>query len=123
MKPLTGVFKALSDPHRQKILKLLARQEMGVCEIMHFVGLSQPAVSHHLKIMKQANLITSEKEGKIVFYSLNKEGLRDFFNQLNCFLHELSFFSNCEPKPSPLRQNPSYCNILGYKTKVCEEEA
>lgn len=118
---MIDVLKALSDSHRQNILKLLARQEMGVCEIMHVIGLSQPAVSHHLKVLKQANLVITDKQGKLVFYTLNREGLRHFFDQFNCFLHELSFFSGCNPKPSQLRQNPNLCEILGFSKSICEE--
>lgn len=122
MKEAMGnVFKALADPHRQNILKLLSEQEMGVCEIIHVIGLSQPAVSHHLKTLKQANLVATDKQGKNVFYSLNKEGLKDFFDQFNCFLHDLALFSDCDPKPSRLRQNPSLCEVLGYSKTVCEE--
>ncbi|NPV73613.1 MAG: winged helix-turn-helix transcriptional regulator [Pelotomaculum sp.] len=119
---MTDVLKALSDPHRQSILKMLAHQEMGACEIIHSIGLSQPAVSHHLKILRQARLITSQKQGKMVFYSLNKSGLKNFFNQINCFLHELSCFNDAMPKPSQLRQNPDLCESLGFKAEVCEKE-
>lgn len=115
-------LKALGDPHRQNILRLLACQEMGACEIIHAIGLSQPAISHHLKILKQAKLISSQKEGKTVFYTLDKDGLKGFLDQISSFLKELSCFSGSPPKPSPLRQNPNLCTELGYSTEVCEEE-
>ncbi len=118
---MSNVLKALSDPHRQNILKLLSEQEMGVCEIINVIGLSQPAVSHHLKTLKQANLVATDKQGKIVFYSLNKDGLKDFFNQFNCFLQDLALFSDGDPKPSQLRQNPNLCELLGFSKNVCEE--
>ena len=119
---MIDVLKALGDKHRQDILKLLAHQEMGVCEIMHSIGLSQPAVSHHLKILKQAGLVCTEKEGKMVFYTVDKKGLQNFFNLVNCFLHELSCFSGCTPAQSPLRQNPNLCETLGYEKSVCEKD-
>jgi len=115
-------LKALGDPHRQNILKLLACQEMGACEIIHAIGLSQPAIAHHLKILKQAKLINSKKEGKNVFYTLNKDGFKVFLNQMNHFLEELSCFSCSTPKPSLLRQNPNLCIELGYEPEVCETE-
>ncbi|KUK83262.1 MAG: putative transcriptional regulator [Pelotomaculum thermopropionicum] len=115
-------LKALGDSHRQYILRLLACQEMAACEIIHAIGLSQPAISHHLKILKKAKLIKSQKKGKIVFYTLDKDGLKGFLDQINCFLKELSCFSNYLPKPSPLRQNPDFCTEFGYKTEVCEKE-
>lgn len=115
-------LKALGDPHRKSILRLLSRQEMGACEIIHAIGLSQPAISYHLKILIQANLIRSQKEGKTVFYTLDKDGLKKFLEQMNGFLKELSCFTNCPPKPSPLRQNPDLCTELGYRPEVCEKE-
>jgi ArsR family transcriptional regulator len=116
------ILKALGDEHRQNILKLLANQEMGACEIIQAIGLSQPAVAHHLKILKQADLIDSKKEGKNVFYTLNKEGLKEFLNQMNQFLEKLSCFSNSTPKPSLIRQNPNLCKELGYAPEVCETD-
>ncbi len=115
-------LKALGDYHRQNILRLLACQEMGACEIIHAIGLSQPAISYHLKILIQANLIRSQKEGKTVFYTLDKDGLKGFLEQMNGFLKELSCFSSYPPKPSPLRQNPDLCTELGYRPEVCEKE-
>jgi|GEM_PF-660701 ArsR family transcriptional regulator len=119
MKPVLNTLKALVDSHRQNILRLLARQEMGACEIIQAIGLSQPAIAHHLKILKQAGLINSEKEGKIVFYNLNKDGLKEFLKQVNGFLEELSCFSFFLPKPSPLRQNPNLCVEMGFDPEVC----
>ncbi|OPX86360.1 MAG: Transcriptional repressor SdpR [Pelotomaculum sp. PtaB.Bin104] len=116
------ILKALGDSHRQNILRLLAHREMGACEIIQAIGLSQPAIAHHLKILKQAGLISSEKEGKIVFYTLKKDGCKDFLEQLSCFLEELSCFSCSRPKPSPLRQNPNLCTEMGFDPEICEKE-
>ncbi len=115
-------LKALGDPHRQNILRLLARQEMGACEIIQAIGLAQPTIAHHLKILKQAGLISSQKEGKFVFYTLNKDGLKGFLDQVNCFLEEISCFSYAQTKPSLLRQNPDLCAELGCTPEVCETE-
>lgn len=119
---MINVLKALGDSHRQNILKLLACQEMGACEIIQAIGLSQPAVAHHLKILIQAKLINSKKEGKNVFYTLNKDGCKRFLNQMNQLFEELSCFSCSPPKPSLLRQNPNLCIELGYDPEVCETE-
>jgi ArsR family transcriptional regulator, arsenate/arsenite/antimonite-responsive transcriptional repressor len=117
-----NILKALGDPHRQNILRLLARQEMGACEIIQAIGLAQPTIAHHLRILKQAGLISSQKEGKFVFYTLNKDGLKGFLDQVNCFLEEISCFSCAQPKPSLLRQNPDLCAELGCIPEVCETE-
>jgi ArsR family transcriptional regulator len=66
-------FKALGDPVRVSILKALCCERLSVGEIVARVKLSQPAVSHHLRILRDAGLVTTEKEGTTVFYSLNKD--------------------------------------------------
>lgn len=64
-------FKAICDEHRQKILELLHKHgKINATEIVKKVKLSQPTVSHHLKILSDAEVIKSEKKGKEVFYSL-----------------------------------------------------
>jgi DNA-binding transcriptional ArsR family regulator len=63
-------FKALSDEKRIRILKLLKTKEMCVCELMIALQLTQPNLSHHLRILENIGIIRSRKEGKWVYYSL-----------------------------------------------------
>jgi ArsR family transcriptional regulator, arsenate/arsenite/antimonite-responsive transcriptional repressor len=70
MKGLIKVTKALSDPGRIKIVKLLEQREMCVCELQAVLGLAQPTVSKHLGILEEAGLIRRRKEGLWVNYSL-----------------------------------------------------
>lgn len=70
MKPFVRVMKALSDPSRVKIMKLLQRRQLCVCELTAGLGLAQPTVSKHLKILEEAGLVTSTKEGLWVNYRL-----------------------------------------------------
>jgi DNA-binding transcriptional ArsR family regulator len=63
-------FKALSDEKRIRILKLLKVKEMCVCELMIALQLTQPNLSHHLRILENTGIIRSRKEGKWVYYSL-----------------------------------------------------
>lgn len=65
------VFKALNDPTRREILQLLQERDMTAGEIVEQFNISGPSISHHLDLLKQANLVTSEKEGQYVYYSLN----------------------------------------------------
>ncbi|WP_268870119.1 ArsR/SmtB family transcription factor [Thermoanaerobacter kivui] len=67
------MLKALADNNRISILFLLSKHEMAVCEVMDALKMSQPAVSHHLKILKQAGLIRDSREGKMTYYSLDIE--------------------------------------------------
>ena len=65
------VFKALNDPTRREILSLLQEKDLTAGEIADKFHISFPSISHHLDLLKQAKLVTSEKEGQFVYYSLN----------------------------------------------------
>lgn len=70
MKKFTEVMKALSDPNRIKILKMLQHRSMCVCELRAMLQVSQPTVSKHLKILERAGLVNSRKDGLWVDYFL-----------------------------------------------------
>lgn len=70
MKEFIKVMKALSDPNRVKMVKLLQRRVLCVCEIQEALGLAQSTASKHLKILEEAGLITYVKEGLWVNYRL-----------------------------------------------------
>jgi ArsR family transcriptional regulator len=65
------VFKALNDPTRRSILEMLQSKDMTAGEIADNFHISFPSISHHLDLLKQANLVIAEKEGQFVYYSLN----------------------------------------------------
>ena len=65
------VFKALGDEKRLRILSLLRQGERCACVLLEDLNLSQPTLSHHMKILCDARLVTGRKEGKWVYYSLN----------------------------------------------------
>jgi ArsR family transcriptional regulator len=70
MREFIKVMKALSDPNRVKMIKLLQRKVLCVCEIKEALGLAQSSASKHLKILEEAGLITFSKEGLWVNYRL-----------------------------------------------------
>ena len=70
MKSFLKVMKALSDPNRVKILKLLQQKMMCVCELRGALKIAQPTVSKHLKILEEAGLVDYEKDGLWVNYFL-----------------------------------------------------
>ena len=68
MKAFTKVMKALSDPNRVRMIKLLQQKTMCVCELQGVLGLAQPTVSKHLKILEEAGLVDYHKDGLWVNY-------------------------------------------------------
>ena len=74
MKPLLKVMKALGDGTRVKIFKLLQSRTLCVCELTHLLGLSQSAVSKNLKLLEDAELVVSEREGPWTNYRLAEDG-------------------------------------------------
>lgn len=71
MKAFTQVMKALSDPTRVKMVKLLQRKTLCVCELRAILGVAQPTVSKHLKVLEEAGVVISAKQGLWVNYSLS----------------------------------------------------
>jgi ArsR family transcriptional regulator len=70
VKEFIKVMKALSDPNRVKLLKILQERDMCVCEIQAALGIAQPTVSKHLKVLEDAGLVKHKKEGLWVNYYL-----------------------------------------------------
>jgi ArsR family transcriptional regulator len=70
MKIFIRVMKALSDPNRVRVLKLLQEGELCVCEIQNVLNLAQSTVSKHMKILEDAGLVNREREGTWILYSL-----------------------------------------------------
>jgi ArsR family transcriptional regulator len=70
MKAFIKVMKALSDPNRVKVIKMLQHKTMCVCEIQKVLQVSQPAVSKHMKILENAGLVSFRKDGLWVNYHL-----------------------------------------------------
>ena len=74
--------KAISDETRQKIMNLCCCDSLSVNEIVEKLDVSQPTVSHHLAILREADLVTVREEGKQTFYSLNQENIAICCGQL-----------------------------------------
>jgi ArsR family transcriptional regulator len=71
------LFKAIADPHRLRMLAILARadEEVCVCDFTDALPLNQPTVSHHLRILREAELVTCERRGTWVYYQLASDAL------------------------------------------------
>jgi DNA-binding transcriptional ArsR family regulator len=74
---LNDAFKALADPTRREILRLLRGGEMTAGELARHFDMSKPSVSHHFAVLKQADLIASRREGQQIYYYLNTTALED----------------------------------------------
>ena len=85
---MNALFKALNDPTRRKILEMLKRKEMTAGEIADKFNISKPSISHHLDLLKQANLVVNMKEGQFVYYSLNTTVIDDILKWLIQFKNQ-----------------------------------
>jgi len=77
---LAELFKVLGDSTRVRILSLLLISEMCVCDISTALSMTQSAISHQLRVLKTSKLVKYRKEGKVVYYSLDDEHVKDIFN-------------------------------------------
>ncbi|MBF0490358.1 MAG: winged helix-turn-helix transcriptional regulator [Candidatus Omnitrophica bacterium] len=76
MTQLASTFKALGDPTRTKIIFALSKEELCVCDIATLLKVSQSAVSHQLRILRNMELVRCRKEGKIAYYSLDDDHIK-----------------------------------------------
>ena len=77
---MNEVFKALNDPARREILKMLQKQDMTAGEIAAKFDMSAPSISHHLDKLKRAGLVTTVKQGQFIHYSINTTIIDDIRN-------------------------------------------
>lgn len=77
---LAETFGALAEPSRAKILYSLLYQELCVCELAAVLGISESAVSQHLRVLRVLRLVKSRRDGKMVFYSLNDDHVRQLLD-------------------------------------------
>lgn len=89
-KRIAQIFKALCDENRVQIMQLLRTGEKCACKLLEELNISQPTLSHHMKILCDAGFVTGRKEGKWMYYSICEEGCqiaRDALNEVtapNC---------------------------------------
>jgi len=78
---LAELFKVFGDTTRIKILHALFESEMCVCDIAVLLGMKQSAISHQLRVLRQARIVKFRKEGKVVYYSLDDDHVKNIFEQ------------------------------------------
>jgi ArsR family transcriptional regulator, arsenate/arsenite/antimonite-responsive transcriptional repressor len=77
-----NVFRALSDPNRIRIVKMLSERELCMCEVREMLNLSNSTVSQHLTVLRDANLLLDSKEGKWVNFRLNNKSEQKFIRSV-----------------------------------------
>ena len=107
MKTFVKVMKALSDPNRVKIVKMLQHKSMCVCEIQGILKISQPSVSKHLKVLEEAGLVCFKKDGLWVNYYLSNGNSSPFAASL---LGNLKHWMDDEPEISELIRKLPFVN-------------
>ena len=93
------ICKALGDENRVQIIKMLAGGELCACKILDAFNITQPTLSHHMKILTECNLVYSRKEGKWTYYSINCEKFSEFKSAVSEF--------TC--KTSPAKKSDGRC--------------
>ena len=72
MKQFIRIMKALSDPNRVRVIKILENKQLCVCELQDLIGLAQSTVSKHMKVLEEAGLVDYHKEGSWIIYRLTQ---------------------------------------------------
>jgi DNA-binding transcriptional ArsR family regulator len=82
---MNQIFKALNDATRRQILDLLKTKDLSAGEIANAFDISKPSISHHLDLLKQANLVESYRKGQFIYYTLNSSVMDDLIGWLISF--------------------------------------
>jgi ArsR family transcriptional regulator len=83
MENLIVKLKALCDENRLKMIAILAGRELCACDLVENLDLTQPTISHHLKVLVESGLISCQKRGKWCFYRVNDAQLKSFLEELS----------------------------------------
>ena len=92
---IAKVFKALSDPKRVKIVDLLSCGEMCGCVLLKCFEITQPTLAHDMKVLTEAGIVTSRREGKKTIYALNQETVQRYRRQVDGIFQDNSGKESC----------------------------
>jgi len=115
MKRETSIFKALSDETRLRIMKLLLKKELCVCEIEAALDLPQSKVSRHLTVLRSVGLVEDRRDGLWIFYSLFKP--QNDFERLIVQIIKNAFLDSELVKQDEKRLEKKLSQVYGYKCK------
>jgi ArsR family transcriptional regulator len=88
MKEIIKVFKALSDPTRLRIVRLLLERDLCVCELMYILNMEQSRISHQLRILRDADLVEDTRDGKWIIYRIPDSLRKTLMPLINLYLKE-----------------------------------
>ncbi|MCX8044562.1 MAG: metalloregulator ArsR/SmtB family transcription factor [Desulfobacterota bacterium] len=114
MRELVKVFKALSDKNRLRILKMLQSKKMCVCELAAALGITQPSVSKHLSILKEAGLVHDTRDGQWIDYTLFVDSDNQYAQIILCHLHDWINDDQC------IKKDMSKIKTLS-REKICKK--
>ena len=95
------ILKAISDPKRLRIVDMLSCGELCACKILEAFRITQPTLSHDMKVLLEAGVVKDRREGKNAYYALNREHLADF---------ERTLMNIMKPKANCICHNEGCCN-------------
>jgi DNA-binding transcriptional ArsR family regulator len=93
----TAALKALAEPRRWQIVELLSCEELCVCHLAEDLGIAQPLVSHHLKVLREAGLVTSSRHRQWTYYRLRTDALAELGGRIGAI-------ASCCPAPGEQRR-------------------
>jgi len=85
---IADMFKILGDPTRLRIVLALSHEELCVCDLATLINISISAISHQLRLLKNMKIVTFRKAGKMVFYSLDDDHIKNLIKEATSHLHE-----------------------------------
>ena len=94
-KKIAAIFKAFGDENRIQILQLLKDGEKCACHLLEEMKITQPTLSHHMKLLCDAGIVTGRKEGKWMHYSISEKGLREMEEYLAQLIPEKTSEKSC----------------------------
>jgi DNA-binding transcriptional ArsR family regulator len=126
---LIKCLKSLSDPNRLNVVKILMRSDLCVGALAKLLGLSEPSLSQHLKLLREAGLVKGEKRGYWTHYSVEKDTLRQIAKELSQLTEVLQPYgtvcwkSASTSETSPKRKAKNMCNDCCQKPGKLKDKA
>ncbi len=91
---INKTFKALADPTRREILRMLNQKSLSAGDIAEAFDMTKPSISHHLNILKNAELVIGERAGQHIIYSINASVMQEFVQEMMTFFNVNEFDQN-----------------------------